>query len=96
MKGNTALLRPLYTNKFHITTKQKPTAIKRWVLPQLHSLRSGVFQCRHIDHEAVAHVAFFHALKTFVNLVDIEHFNIAGDVLFGAQLEQLFPPLRDA
>jgi hypothetical protein len=45
------------------------------------------FQRLHVDHEAVLHIAFFHALVSFVDVFHVEHFHVAGDVMLGTEIQ---------
>src|ERR1700722_4812392 len=50
---------------------------------------STFLQRHHIDHKAIAHVALNHAIKCFVHFLDRGQFDVAGDVVFGAEIEHL-------
>jgi hypothetical protein len=41
-----------------------------------------------IDHETVIHVALQHALIRFVDLVDLDELNVAGDPAAGTEIER--------
>ena len=45
------------------------------------------FERCHIDHKAVFHIAFEHAFVGGVDVLNVDHFDIAGDVMFGAEVE---------
>src|SRR5947209_5072463 len=52
-------------------------------------LLSSIFERRHIDHEAIAHIAFLDPLIGFVDLLDGDHFDVGGDALLSAEIEHL-------
>ncbi|OLU23449.1 hypothetical protein BVH06_24580 [Pseudomonas sp. PA27(2017)] len=46
-------------------------------------------QGSHVDHEAVFHVTLEHALLGFVDVLDVDHFDVRDDVVLGAEVEHL-------
>lgn len=44
-------------------------------------------QRRHINHEAVFHIAFQHTFVSVVNVRHADHFDVRTDVMFGAEIE---------
>ena len=51
--------------------------------------RFRLFQGCHINHEAVFHVALDQAFVGFVDFLDGNEFDVAGDVVFTAKIEHL-------
>ena len=47
------------------------------------------FQGFHVDHETVFHVAFNHAFNGLVDVFDVEHFDVAGNPVLGAEIQHL-------
>ena len=54
-----------------------------------------VLQRRHVDDEAVFDVAFQHAFVGGVDVCHVDEFNVGGDVVFAAEIQQ-FLCFRDA
>jgi hypothetical protein len=42
-----------------------------------------------VDHEAIFHVALLHAIIGVVDILDLDHLDIGGDALLGAEIEHL-------
>ena len=48
-----------------------------------------LIQRRHVDDEAILHIALEHPLIRFVDLLDRNHFDGAGDPVLGAEIQHL-------
>ena len=55
---------------------------------------SGLQRC-HINHKAVFHITFQHAFVRFIDILNLNHFDICSDTMLAAEIEH-FLGLGDA